>query len=59
MADLKWKTLRCDNSGPNCPQLATEGDTVYLRSTNNPLDIAVLSTAEFDTLKAKILAGEV
>lgn len=59
MSQLKWNTLRCDNSGPNCPEIATEGDTVYLRSSKRPMDIAVLDAAEFDTLKQKIRNGEV
>lgn len=56
---LQWKTLRCDNSGPNCPQVATEGDTVYLRDSENPMDIAVFPAASFEVLKQKIRDGEV
>ena len=56
---IQWKTLKCDNSGPNCPEIATEGDTVYLRDSENPMDIAVFPAASFETLKQKIRDGEV
>lgn len=59
MSQIQWKTLRCDNSGPNCPEIATEGDMVYLRSSERPMDIAVLTVGEWDTLRQKIRDGEV
>lgn len=59
MTEVKWKTLRCDNSGPNCPQIMEEGDTVYLRDSETPMDIAVFPAKSWETLKQKIRDGEV
>ncbi|MFG2059649.1 DUF397 domain-containing protein [Micromonospora sp. NPDC048930] len=59
MSELNWKTLRCDNSGPNCPEIATDGDMVYLRSSERPDGVAVLTAGEWDTLREKIRDGEV
>ncbi|WP_199734173.1 DUF397 domain-containing protein [Micromonospora musae] len=55
---LQWRTLRCDNSGPNCPEIAERDNQVFLRSSKRPERVAVLDAAEFDTLKQKILDGE-
>ena len=59
MNQLQWRTLKCDNSGPNCPEIAEDGGQVRLRSSNRPGDVAILDVAEFEVLKQKIIAGEV
>lgn len=57
--DMKWKTLKCDNSGPNCPQIAEADGMVHLRDSERPLEIASFTPEAFETLKRKIHDGEV
>ncbi|TYB91459.1 hypothetical protein FXF53_30170 [Micromonospora sp. WP24] len=59
MPRLNWTTLRRDNSGPNCPAIATDGDNVYLRNSENTEYVAKFPAASFETLKQKIRDGEI
>ena len=56
---MKWKTLKCDNSGPNCPQIAEADGMVHLRDSERPLEIASFTPEAFETLKRNIRDGEV
>ena len=56
---MKWKTLKCDNSGPNCPEIAEADGMVYLRDSERPEDIVSFTPKAWQTLKQKIRDGEV
>lgn len=59
MSSTKWRTLRCDNSGPNCPQIMESDGMVHLRDSERPEDIVSFTPEAFETLKRYIRDGEV
>jgi hypothetical protein len=40
----QWtRSTRCDNSGPNCPEVSAEGDTILVRDSERPGEVARFS----------------
>ena len=54
----QWITVPCDNSGPNCPQVLAEGDTVYVRDSERPTEVVTFSRAGFAALVAAAAGGK-
>jgi hypothetical protein len=58
---LNWqKPTRCDNSGPNCVEVATAADgTRYVRDSKNPNGpVLEFTPSEWEAFEASILAGQ-
>ncbi len=56
----QWKkSSRCDNSGPNCVEVASiAGDMVQVRNNQRPEVVASFSREEWTTFLAGAKAGE-
>ncbi|SIR89109.1 hypothetical protein [Micromonospora avicenniae] len=59
MSRLNWTPLRCDKSGPNCPEIAMDGDNRYLRDSGNPAYVAKFPVASVGALEQTIRGGEI
>lgn len=53
------KPNRCDNSGPNCAEVAREDGKVYIRNSNDPSQATVtLTDAEWTAFTESIKNGQ-
>lgn len=57
-AQDQWTTVPCDNSGPNCPQVLAEGDTVYVRDSERPDEVTQFNRAGFNALINAAKSGQ-
>ncbi|SCL42167.1 protein of unknown function [Micromonospora pallida] len=60
MRQMKWtRPTRCDNSGPNCPEVAIGDDgTRYVRDSERPDEVVTFSPAGWDALVGSIRDGQ-
>lgn len=53
------KPNRCDNSGPNCAEIARKDGKVFIRNSNDPSQTTVVLTdGEWNALTESIVNGQ-
>ncbi|MFD0783464.1 hypothetical protein ACFQZ8_05985 [Micromonospora azadirachtae] len=59
MSRLNWMTPQCGNSGPNCPEIAADGQDVYPRNSEKRAAVAMFPAASCELPEQEFRDGEI